>query len=47
MMEIDIKFGFRYSKSTDSYLSFDMKIIQIGTHTLELQSFENDNILQI
>ena len=42
-----IKIGFQYSKSTDPYLSFDMKIIQIGPHTPELQSFENDNIMKL
>ena len=45
MMEIDNQIGFQYSKSTDSQPSSDMKIIQIGPHTPELQQYENDNIL--
>ena len=37
-----------YISKIDRFLtSFDMKIIQIGPHTPELQSFENDNILQL
>ena len=42
-----MEIGFQYSKSTDFYLPFDMKIIQIDPHTPELQLFENDNILQL
>ena len=42
-----IKINFQYSKSTDAYLSFGVKIIQIGSYTLELTPFKNDNILQL
>ena len=41
-----IDIGFQYSKSTDSDLSFDMKIIQIGQQTTKLQPFENCKFLQ-
>ena len=46
MMAIDNKTCFQYSESTDSYLSFDMKIVQIGPQTPKLQPFENHDILK-
>ena len=41
LWEQAIEISFQYSKSTDPHLSCGMKIIQIGSHTPELQSFEN------
>ena len=40
-----IEIGFQYSKSTDSYLYFDIKIIQISPQTMKLQPFENCKVL--
>ena len=41
-----IEFGYQWSKHTESYLSGDMNIIQIGPQTLDTQWFENDSISQ-
>ena len=49
MMEIhvDNQNEISISKSTDSCLSGDMYVFQIGPQTLETQTFENDKSLQI
>ena len=39
--------GFQYSKSTDSCLYFDMKIIWFGLWTPEIQPFKKDHFFTI